>query len=226
MDEPVASDDRPAAWRTALARSVGPAGFLLALLLLALLPVAGVSCDPDTGGPAHLCYTGAQLVTGTPSIDMSDIYAGSVQQTAEFRDAIVNTVAPPGAVLVLAAVAAVLLAAGALSALISPPAVRDAVAAIAAVAGLVLVVVTEIVVVTALADGADNVLSLFGGYTARGGPIPDGGDIAGTSTGFWLALPVLAALTLYSVGSLARRRFAAIEEEMRTPGTDLPAPSS
>lgn len=215
-------DEQPAAWRTVLGRSIVPAGFLLALLLLLLLPVAGVSCDPDTSGPVHLCYTGGEFVTGSPSVDMSLIYAGPAQQTAELRDAIVNTVEPSGAVRVLAVIAAIALTVGMLSVLVRPSLARAATVAIAAVAGVVLLVITEAVAVTGLADGADNALTLFSAGDVRSGRVHDGADVAGTAPGFWLALSVLVVLAVYSVGSLVRRRFAAIEQDLRTPGTDLP----
>lgn len=220
-DERDDQEERSPVWPGVLARSICPVGFLSALLLLVLLPVAGASCDQDTGGPVHLCYTGAQLISGTPSVDMSNIALGSAQETAEVRGFLVTTVEPPGVVRVLAALVAIVLAVGALSAVVRRPRRRATVAAVTAGVGAVLLVATEIVAVVGLSRGVGDVVRLFAASDVLAGHKPDVGDVVGTGAGFWLALTVLAAIAVFSISALARLWSAAVEQEMRTPGDDL-----
>jgi hypothetical protein len=204
-------DDRSAGWRAGLLRWSGPAALLLALLLFLLLPLAGAACGRDDGGPAHLCYTGAQLISDEPSLDTSDILAGDAEQTAELRGAILNTVALPGGATVLAVIAAIVLALGVLSVAIPRPGPRAAVAMVTTLVGAVLMGITEIVVVNGLSDGAGNLPTLFGTFDDTTNP----DDFVSTELGFWLALVALLAAAAVSVGSLIRLRSAEIDRQLR-----------
>ncbi len=181
-----------------LVRSITPAVLLLALLLFLFLPVVGASCGESDGGPAHLCYTGGQLVTGEPDLDMSDILAGDERQTAELRDGLVNTVDLTTAATVLALVTGVAVALGIVVAALPGARPRATVAAV--VAGVILATTTEIVAITGLTTGVSFLTNIFGAFDSS-----DPDTIVSTELGFWLTL---AALVVAFVAALARRNAA------------------
>ena len=188
-----------------LGRLLAPAALLVALLLFLLLPIAGASCGRDNGGPAHLCYSGGQLIAREPSLDLSGIVAGDM---AELRSGILNTVELPAGAPVLALITAIVVALGVLSVAIPRPGAR---ATVAALAGGVLLGITEIVLINGLTDGAGNLPTLFGTFDHTTNP----DDFVGTDVGFWLALLVLMAAAAVGVGSLARLRGAAFDRQFR-----------
>jgi hypothetical protein len=173
---------------------------LLGLLLFLLLPVAGASCGQDDGGPAHLCYTGGQLITGDPDLDLSNIFAG-----VDLRDGIVNTIDLPTAATVMALITAIAVALGVVVAALR----RPAIAATAALAGAILVTITEIVTTNGLTDGVSFITTIFGAVDST-----DPDTIVSTELGFWLTL---TALVTAFIGALIQRRRQQQEDDVLKP---------
>lgn len=171
-----------------LTRLVAPVALLLALALYLFLPVAGASCGRADGGPAHLCYTGGQLITRDPGLDLSDILAGE-----DLHDLLVNTVDLPTAATVLALATAIVVALGVVVAALR----RPTLAVVAAITGAILAVITEAVAVNGLTEGVGFVPNLFGGFDDL-----DPATILSTELGFWLTL---AALATACAGALVQR---------------------
>ncbi|MGH3746588.1 MAG: hypothetical protein ACRDT8_04225 [Micromonosporaceae bacterium] len=201
-------------------------GLVAALLLFLLLPVVGASCDPDDGGPVHLCYTGAQLVSGEPSVDMSMITAGSPEQNAQLRRAIVNTVQPPAAVLILSVLLGILLPVGAVAAAPLKSSRQAALAALTASSGIVMLLAAEVVAVLGMSRGVENVTSLFAASHSMRGPATVASEVVGAGPGFWLSLLVLTAVGGWGAALWARCRSAAWEREFRAAANQAPLPTA
>lgn len=202
-DQP--AEDEPPARGAAVARWVPLAGILLAALLFQVLPVVGAACGGD--GPIGECWTGRQVLTGTPSVDTSRISAAP----STLRS-LVDTAALPSGAQFLATVMLLVLAAGAASAAVPQTVRRSAATAACTLAGTVLLVLTEIVATTGLAH---NIRYIPGAFTLDSHVTVD--DIVATGPGFWLALVVLAVTLLVSIGVFTAARRGAAEAEFRTP---------
>lgn len=212
---PVSGTESTAGWRTILVRCAGPAGVLLALLLFVMLPAAGVSCRRSS--PFQICYTGRQLITGHPGLDVPDMLPGRPTQTAKLRDFVANTAPLPSRTRVLAVVAVAVLVVGVLSVALRQPRLRAVVVAADAVTGAVLLMAAEITAISGLTDDVRDKTRLFPSYY---GEVPRVGDIVETGLGFWLPLAALVVVTAFGAGSLTHAWFAARDTAFEHRGED------
>ena len=177
-------------------RILSPAGFLLALLLFLLLPFVSVSCEAPMIGSAEASYNGATLIgNGKPSVDSTGLMADQSGPLKSVQSGDDDT--PATDVSVLAIISAVLIAAGAATALLPRARVRflsAGVVALLAGAGLVtLQLITRSHLSSSLREAAGKdlnelpeELNFMKGIRLE--------DLVHTKIGFWLAIIVLGAL--------------------------------
>jgi hypothetical protein len=189
-------------------RLLSPAGFALVLLLFLFMPFLSAACDVRGGGgtvDAH--YRGTHLVAGTePGIDVP-------QDLQDFVDNLVQEIAidvstPDPGVQVLAIIVAVVLAAGV--ALPFLPRLADRVrlrmfggAALALAAG-VLMIVTQLVAQTNVAEQLTRYVRALHIEDAPTTTDAIAEQLVHTGVGFWLSLVLLVVIALASVGYVYR----------------------
>ncbi|MQA95421.1 MAG: hypothetical protein GEV11_12510 [Streptosporangiales bacterium] len=190
--------------RITLSRVLIPAGFLLALLAEALLPLAGVSCGADTHGLIRICYPGWGAVSGTPDITspfvMSPDPATVVGPAATL----------PAGIRLVAALTALVLLAGAASVLIPDTHRRATAGATATALSLVLLVATA-------ALAAAHTGSVFVYVDASSSAWLGVGDGAGVSGGFWLTLVLEVVTGAVVLADIVRLRAARFDADLRMP---------
>lgn len=190
-------------------RRITPAGFVLALLLFLLLPVALGSCDvPTDGGTSAgtiaVSFTGADLAVARTPLETTGDFALT---PAEYVGA-ANLLEMPGAVQILAICAAAFLVLGAATALARTVRVRAIAAAVAAGGAAALVAVTEGQAVGGLTRNVEGVLVLAGGLPQVKGKGLDNriGEVIHIGLGFWLVMALLVLLLAVNVVVVARGR--------------------
>lgn len=174
---------------------MSPAGFVLVALLF-LLPFVGVSCSTEDLGSMDAQFTGFDLVTDADPTWETDSPLADV--VASDQGGIPTTGVTAPAVLVL-----VLLAGGATAALLPRPRARALTAAAAAALAAVLLVVTQLLAESNLAEEiVDNaaILEQSTGFSLE--PVTGEAflsDAIGARIGFWLCL---GTLVLVAAGNL------------------------
>ncbi|WP_163506143.1 hypothetical protein [Fodinicola acaciae] len=172
--------DSPGDW--SIGRVAVGVGFLVTLMVFALVPYAGVSCGVGTQGISRICFSGWRVVAGVPEVSS----AGN--QTAIGLYDEVQRMATLGAGPRMAGVLTTLvLLAGLLSVLLPDRRRRALVGLAVAGAALVMLIVTAAVV----ASSAGGVYHYVDADSTSWFGIGDG---PGVSASFWLTI-VLALVT-------------------------------
>lgn len=203
-------------------RWVTTAGFVLAFLLYLLLPCVAVSRDTQDLGPSgqgsiHISYTGGQLITQDPVIDVLGMFTPT---TTGLRSYTENVAEVPAGVTIFAVITAVTLVAGAGATVLPKPRMRALVSTVMVVGGVALLVITEVMAGVGLANGVRDV-----GYwvaylpEARGIDVQDRAtEIVETTIGFWLTLSTLVMIAIANTGSFLTDRRRARESLPPGPG--------
>lgn len=182
------------------ARIIAPAGLLIAFLVAAVVPLAGVSCGASTHGLIRICYSGWGAVSGTPNVS-------SPYEISPDPATIVGASATlPAGPRLFAILTALVLLAGVASVLIPNDLRRAVVAATATVLSLVLLVATA---VAAAAHAGSVYVCVDASSSAWLGV----GDGPGVSGGFWLTLLLILATTAVVVTNLLSVRSAGYEAD-------------
>jgi hypothetical protein len=188
-------------------RRITPAGFLLALLLFLVLPLATASCDvpPDSassGGTLGTSISGADLVVSHEHLDADGGLALSPAQ----QDRADLYVAVPRGVQILALLTVAALLAATATPLIRRVRVRAAVAAGAAVAALALVAVMAYLIRAKLTESAEFFLIMGSYLPSVEGRDLDGraGEVVHLGWGLWTTAAVLLLVALLQIMTLVR----------------------
>lgn len=188
-----------------VSRLVSPAGFVLVGLLF-LVPFVGISCSAPEPGSLDGSFTGFDLaVDADPTYEVSSPVADMVASD--------QVAMPTPGVPVLAIGVLVVLALGIACALLARPATRllaaGAAAALAAVLLVVMQVMAESGLVTAIVD---NARLLQESVPQNLDPVANEGyvaDVVNSRVGFWLALVALVALASGNLLAWVRARGSA-----------------
>jgi hypothetical protein len=187
---------------------LSPAGFALVLLLFLFMPFLSAACDVrGGGGTVDADYRGTDLVAGTePDIEVPEELREIVNDL--FQAFVSDASAPEPGAQVLAIIVAVVLVAG--IALPFIPRLADRVrlrmfggAALALAAG-VLMIVTQLVAQTNVAEQLTRYARELGIEDAPTTTDAFAEQLVHTGVGFWLSLVLLTVIALASVGYVYR----------------------
>lgn len=178
-----------------LSRLLSPAGFVLVLLLF-LLPFAGISCSTQDIGSMEADVTGFDLVTnGDPTFETDSPIADQVaSDQAEMPTTDVSALAIPVLALIVAGIGCAVLA--------RPRTRMLAAGAVAALAAALLVVTQLVAESNLVSNIVDNARILQATVPNDLSPVANEtflADAVGPRIGFWLSL---AALVLLAAGNL------------------------